>query len=103
MSKVTRRNWLAAASASCLAGTLNLEAAQKVHDAVSAARKATGPHQPKFFQDREYKSLTILADIIVPADAESKGALDAGAPEFIDLLCSQNEELGLIYTGGLGW
>jgi gluconate 2-dehydrogenase gamma chain len=103
MSKTTRRNWLAAAGASCLAGTLNLEAAQQVHRAVTAARKSTAPYQPKFFQEREYKNLTILADLIVPADAESKGALDAGAPEFIDLLCSQNEELGMIYTGGLGW
>ncbi len=103
MSKITRRDWLAVAGASCLTGTLNLEAAQKVHNAVSAARKSAGPYRPKFFQEREYKSLRILADTIVPADAESKGALDAGAPEFIDLLCSQNEELGSIYTGGLGW
>jgi hypothetical protein len=103
MSNLTRREWLSAASASCLAGTLNLEAAQAVHQAVAADRKATAPHAPKFFQQREFKSLTILADVIVPADEESKGALDAGAPEFIDLLCSQNDELGMIYTGGLGW
>ena len=102
MSKTTRRGWLAAAGASCLAGTLNLEAAQVVHKAV-AARKAGAPGQPKFFRQDEYRTLTILADMIVPADEESKGALDAGAPEFIDLLCSQNEELGSIYTGGLGW
>lgn len=102
MSEITRRGWLVAASASCLAGTLNLEAAQAVHEAV-AARKAVAPYRPKFFQELEFRSLTILADIIMPADEESKGALDAGAPEFIDLLCSQNDELGSIYTGGLGW
>jgi gluconate 2-dehydrogenase gamma chain len=103
MSEITRRNWLALAGASYLAGSLDLEAAQHVHNAVADAKKPGGPYQPKFFKPREYKSLTILADLIVPADSESKGALDAGAPEFIDVLCSQNAELGVIYTGGLGW
>jgi gluconate 2-dehydrogenase gamma chain len=103
MSEFTRRDWLALAGASYLAGALDLEAAQHVHNAVSGAKNLGQPYQAKFFQTHEYKTLQILADLIVPADAESKGALDAGAPEFIDLLCSQNEELGLIYTGGLGW
>jgi hypothetical protein len=44
-----------------------------------------------------------LADMIIPADEHSKGALDAGAVEFIDLLCSQNPELATIYTGGIAW
>ncbi len=103
MFEFTRRDWLALAGASYLAGALDLEAAQHVHNAVSGAKKNSQPYQPKFLQAREYKILQILADLIIPADAESKGALDAGAPEFIDLLCSQNEELGSIYTGGLGW
>jgi len=33
----------------------------------------------------------------------AQAAVDAGAPEFIDLLCSQNPELADIYTGGLLW
>jgi hypothetical protein len=103
MSEITRRNWLALAGASYLGGALDLEAAQHVHNAVADAKKPGGAYQPKFFQPHEYKRLAILADLIVPADATSKGALDAGAPEFIDLLCSQNEQLGLIYSGGLGW
>lgn len=39
----------------------------------------------------------------MPADERSKGALAAGAPEFIDFLASQSKELANIYTGGLGW
>src|SRR5882672_7570353 len=103
MSEITRRDWLALAGASYLAGALDLEAAQHVHNAVSGAKKPGEPYRPKFLQAHEYEALRILADMIVPADQESKGALDAGAPEFIDLLCSQNEELGSIYTGGLAW
>ena len=101
MSEITRRDWLALAAASYLAGGLDLEAAQHVHKA--ASDPVGGPYTSRFFQPHEYKTLRILADLIVPGDSESKGALDAGAPEFIDLLCSQNEELASIYTGGLAW
>lgn len=103
MSKLTRRNWLAVAGASYLAGTLDLEAAQHVHSAASGAKKPGGPYRPRFFKPHQYETLRILADLIIPADAESKGALDAGAPGFVDLLCSQNDELASIYAGGLAW
>src|SRR5436309_16074518 len=96
MSEITRRDWLALAGASYLAGGLDLEAAQHVHKA--ASDPVGGPYTSRFFQPHEYKTLRILADLIVPGDSESKGA-----PEFIDLLCSQNEELASIYTGGLAW
>ena len=44
-----------------------------------------------------------LAELIIPADESSGSALEAGAPEFIDLLCSQNQELARMFTGGLLW
>ncbi len=103
MSEITRRNWLALAGTSYLAGALDLEAAQHVHNAVAEAKEAGTPYAPKYFEPREYKSLAILADLIMPADERSKGALDAGAPEFIDLMCSQNEQLAVIFSGGLAW
>lgn len=103
MSEISRRNWLAAAAASYLNGALELEAAQQIHKAAADAGKSGGAYHPKFFQPHEYETVRILAGLIVPADADSKGALDAGAPEFIDLLCSQNAELAEIYAGGLAW
>ncbi len=39
----------------------------------------------------------------MPADDNSPSALECGAGEFIDLLCSHNAELSSIYTGGLAW
>lgn len=39
----------------------------------------------------------------MPADERSGSALDAGAPEFIDLLCSQSRQLADIYHGGFAW
>ncbi len=85
------------------AGTLAPAAAQEVHRHVSEEKKATGGYQPKAFEPHEYRAIVRLAELIVPADEGGGSALEAGAPEFIDLLCSQNEELKDIFTGGLGW
>jgi len=64
---------------------VSAEAAQHVHNAVNDVKKtAPGAYKPKCFTVSEYKTLQRLADLIVPADEKSKGALDAGAPEFID-------------------
>jgi gluconate 2-dehydrogenase gamma chain len=47
--------------------------------------------------------LTDLCDTIIPKDDKSGGALEAGAPEFIDLLTSENDEFQLVLGGGLMW
>jgi hypothetical protein len=80
------------------------EAAQHVHQAVSEVKKTgQGTYKPKCLTAAEYKTLQRLADLIIPADERSPGALASGAPEFIDFLSSQCEELAEIYTGGLAW
>ncbi len=84
-------------------GQLTAEAAEHVHQHAKEEKKKTGAYRPKLFNEHEFKTLGRLAELIVPADAISGSARDAGAPEFIDLLCSQNEELALTYTGGLLW
>src|SRR5438045_635154 len=82
---------------------VSAEAAQHVHNAVSDVKKSQGPYKPKCFTASEYKTLQRLADMIIPADEHSPGALAAGAPEFIDFLSSQSHELAEIYTGGFAW
>ena len=103
---VSRREMLrniALAVTTVAGGQLKLEAAQHVHQQAKEEKKKTGKYQPKFFSEHEYATLGRLAELIVPADEVSGSAKDAGAPEFIDLLCSQNQELANIYTGGLAW
>ncbi len=80
----------------------NLEAARHVHAAVREEQKS-GSYRPKFFNEHEYATVGKLSELIVPADETSGSARDAGAPEFIDLLCSRNAELAGIFTGGLAW
>ena len=84
-------------------GQMKLEAAQQVHAHAREEKKKTGSYKAKLFTDHEFKTLGRLAELIVPADSVSGSALDAGAPEFIDLLSSQNEDLAAIFTGGLAW
>ena len=83
---------------------VSAEGAQHVHNAVREVKKAAqGAYKPKRFTAAEYKTLRRLADLIIPADEHSQGALAGGAPEFIDFLSSQSGELAEIYTGGLAW
>lgn len=100
---VSRRDVLRNVAIAATLGGIPLEAAQHVHHAAAEEKKATGVYKPKAFTAHEYKTLQRLSDLIIPADEVSKGALEAGAPEFIDLLSSQSWEMKAVYTGGLGW
>lgn len=84
-------------------GAFNLEAARVVHALAGEARAQEGGYTPAALDAHEFRTVTRLAELIVPADARGGSAVDAGAPEFIDLLCSQNEELARIYAAGLSW
>jgi len=102
MSETSRRELLKTIAASVLAGPLSLEAAQHVHG-IAAKEKAAGAYKAKALTPHEYKTMQVLADLIVPADERGPGAAAAGACEFIDLLASQNPQLLAIYTGGIAW
>lgn len=96
----SRRDLLRGAALTVLAGaTLPPVEAQRVH--AMAVEEAV--YRPKAFTAREYRTLCVLADLIIPADDVSAGAVAAGAPAWIDLLASQNPELANIYTGGFAW
>jgi hypothetical protein len=57
----------------------------------------------KFFTDAEMKTITILADIIIPADEHSGSASDAKVPEFIEFIVKDIPEHQLPMRGGLRW
>jgi len=103
---VSRRNVLKTLSAGVAAGSvlrvIPLEAAEFVHKMIAAEKaEAKAGYTPKFFPPEQYKTLQALCEAIFPADAECGGALEAGAPEFIDLLTSENAQYQLKLGGGL--
>ena len=106
---ISRRNILKSltmgAMASSVLRVIPLEAAEYAHHMVGAEKAAApaGAYMPKFFQARQYKTLQALCQTIVPSDADSGGAMEAGAPEFIDLLTSENPKYQLKLGGGIMW
>lgn len=103
---ITRRavlRQLALAVTAAGAGAFNVEAARVVHALAGEAREQAGGYSPAALGEHQFRTVTRLAELIVPADTGGGSAVEAGAPEFIDLLCSQNPDLLRIYTDGLAW
>jgi hypothetical protein len=91
-------------AASVTLGGLQADAAQHVHEETAAVKaKAGGVYKPHLFNDREFRTVRRLTELIIPADDVSGSAVEAGAPEFIDLIASHNEDLATQLTGGLAW
>ena len=106
---ISRRDILKSLTLTAVTGSvlrvIPLEAAEYAHRMVRA-EKAAAENQvytPKFFSAHFYKTLQSLCQIIIPADAEAKGAIEAGAPEFIDLITSENKDYQVELGGGLMW
>lgn len=99
MSDVSRRDVLRNVGLTAMFGlTLDAQEAGHVHTmAAQDTAAAGGVYTPKLFTPHEWATLRRLCDLIVP------GALDGGAPEFIDLLASHNDEIAAMYTGGIAW
>jgi len=103
MFDVSRRDLLKNIALSATLGGLSLEAAQHVHGLASQEKATGGAYKPKGLNAHEFGTLQKLADFVIPSDERSPGASASGAPEFIDLLASQNPQMLEIYTGGIAW
>lgn len=108
-SNISRRGILKSlamsAAATSVLRVIPAQAAEYAHKMIAAEKAATPAkgYAPKFFSAHEYKILQALCQTIIPADADSGGAIEAGAPEFIDLLTSENKDYQLTLGGGLLW
>lgn len=67
-----------------------------------AARDAALMKQ-KFFNAHELKTITVLADIIIPADEKSGSASQAKVPEFIEFIVKDQPRHQTPMRGGLQW
>src|SRR5690606_35622970 len=57
----------------------------------------------RFFTRREFDTIVALADMIIPRDARSGSASDAGTPEFIDYIVAEQPARQTPMRGGLVW
>jgi gluconate 2-dehydrogenase gamma chain len=82
------------------------EAALVAEQAQTARRRATAAGQaytPTFFTAAEYATVVALADVIIPKDARSGSASEAGVPEFVDHFVNLQEPRQVAMRGGLVW
>jgi hypothetical protein len=67
------------------------------------------PYKRQTFDDRQWQTVQILCDLIIPADEHGGSATDAGVPEFLDDWIAfrtdqdGNEDLKAQIFGGLMW
>jgi gluconate 2-dehydrogenase gamma chain len=67
------------------------------------AQQHRGPYEPMYFNQSEYQTIEILADLIIPAD-KTPGAKEAGVGEFIDFMAAHGEaEIQQPMRDGLAW
>jgi hypothetical protein len=104
MSGVTRREMLLMLGAAGVGAAIGVSPA--VVERVSrSTRKAVdaGGFQPAFFTPHEWRTVRVLADIVIPADERSGSATDAGVPEFMDFMLVERESMQTRMRGGLRW
>jgi gluconate 2-dehydrogenase gamma chain len=106
---MSRRDMIKSLGTGVVVGSMtrvvSVQAAERAHALVETemtSSSASG-YQPKFFSARQYKMLQALCDAIIPPHDQVGGAVEAGAPQFIDLLTSENPEYQLKLGGGMMW
>ena len=65
-------------------------------------------YERQFFTDHEHETVSVLADLVIPADERSGSATDAGVPAFMDFVMTDEllagmEERQTAMRGGLAW
>ncbi len=76
---------------------------QRAACAVVELRRRGQAFQPAFFTAHEYRTVRILVDLIIPRDERSGSATDAGVPEFMDFIVSDQKSRQTAMRGGLSW
>ena len=60
-------------------------------------------HAEKFFTPHELQTVTVLSDIIIPADERSGSASQAGVPAFIEFMMKDQPRNQTPMRGGIKW
>ena len=80
-------------------------AARFIHE-LPASGAADVAYIPKFYSAREWRTVRLLADYVIPRDDRSGSATDAKAPEFVDFMLVDKDTRPasqLAMRGGLAW
>lgn len=113
MSELDRREMLAALASIPMALAIPREdierAAAHAHDIMDAEAHAEAqgqqpaPYVPKNFTADEYRLVRLLVDYVIPRDARSGSATQAGVPQFMDFMLGENAGMRSWMRDGLSW
>jgi len=76
---------------------------RRAAESAANARAAGGVYEPQHFTAHEWDTVRLLVDLIIPRDARSGSATDAGVPEFMDFMLGDDPDLATPIRGGLAW
>jgi gluconate 2-dehydrogenase gamma chain len=79
------------------------KAASGIDRTPEEAAHDTALNDRKFFTDHEMATISVLANIIIPADDVSGSATDAKVPDFIEFIVKDMPEHQTPMRGGLRW
>ncbi|WKW13144.1 gluconate 2-dehydrogenase subunit 3 family protein [Pseudogemmatithrix spongiicola] len=113
MSEMNRRDMLASIAAGAAALSIPREgleaAAAHAHEAVAAEEQAQQQGQqpaayvPKQFTADEYRLVRLLVDYVIPRDARSGSATQAGVPQFMDFILGEYPGNRTWMKDGIAW
>ena len=81
---VTRRSLIQILSAAPAIAEADAQTPTHDHAAPPAAAQKPPAYRRKVFDDKQWRTVRVLCDLIIPADDRSGSATQAGVPEFID-------------------
>jgi hypothetical protein len=105
---MSRRDVLKLAALTPLAGVAanpQMERFERFMASLATAEEQQG-YVPKFFTTREWRTVRMLADYVIPRDDKSGSATEARAPEYMDFVLHDeltNESNRIAMRGGLAW
>jgi len=99
---VTRRERVVARQGSGQAGTSPATRRTTVPVPEASWYEAVAGPVPRFFTAEQFATLKKLAEVLVPAQGGAPGAIEAGAPEFLDFYVGvSSADLQRLYRDGL--
>jgi len=78
-------------------------ATSRAHEALVSLNDREQQFRPLFFNASEWKTVRVLADLVIPRDERSGSATDAGVPEFMDFIMREYDSMQSWMRSGLAW
>lgn len=79
------------------------EAAVRTRETLEKFAERGQQYQPRVFDAHEWRTVGVLADLVIPRDARSGSATDARVPEFMDVFMETRENMRNWMRNGLTW